>query len=170
MSAEHNQSSIEAQQELQNIRNGKCTKLVLSTGRTIKIGYLYSDAQDKIDDIIVEHDAIAKQIKEGTLPEHIGNRYTRQLHAKFTAAVLLNSPIRITLFWWLKWRIIHRFWRLNGDDYLAIITEAKKKVMGQSLYLGMALVMTMSDTVRMMTTKEAEAFRRELNLAREQPQ
>lgn len=166
------EASLEAQAELQNILHNKATVVSLSTGRKVKIGYLLPDAQDKIDDLIVEHDTIARKVKSGEVTQEQGNKTTRQLYAKVLAAAVLNTPFSIRLWWGIKWRIIYRYWRLDGTDYLNLIAEIKKKVVEQQqpLYLAMALVMTMSDTVKTMTTKEAEAFRQELNSVKEHPQ
>lgn len=164
---DNGKASTQSQEELQNIINDKCSVITLFSGRKVKIGYLRPDAQDKIDDIIVEHDKVAEEVKSGKLAQLEGNRRTREMYAKVLAAVVLNSHLKIKLLWWMKWRIIHHFWDINGEDYIKVIAEAKKKATEQQYYMAMALLMTMNDTVKMMTTKEAEAFRQELNSARE---
>lgn len=160
------QADVVAREELQQLANNSKTILTLSSGRRIKIGHIYFDAQNKIDDIIVEHDKISKLVKEGKLSEQEGNIETRKYFAKITAAVLLNGYFSINLWWWLKWRIIYHHWNLSGGDYLNIISEVKKKGHPQEYYLAMALAMTMNDTCTTMTRKEAEVFLQELNSAR----
>lgn len=160
------QADVSTREELQQLAKNSKTTLTLSSGRKIKIGYICFDAQNKIDDIIVEHDKISKLVKEGKLSEQEGNIETRKYFAKITAAVLLNSYFSINLLWWLKWRIIYHHWDLSGEDCLNIISEAKKKGHPQEYYLAMALAMTMNDTCTMMTKKEAEVFLQELNSAR----
>lgn len=160
------QADIKSREELQELANNSQTTLTLSNGRKIKIGSIYFDAQNKIDDIIVEHDNTAQLVKEGKLSEQEGNIETRKYFAKITAAVLLNGYFSIRLWWWIKWRIIYRHWNLSGEDYLIIISEAKKKGHQQEYYLAMALAMTMNDTCTTMTKKEAEVFLHELNSAR----
>lgn len=162
------QATHEAQKELQSILNNTPTELTLSTGRKVKIGWLCADAQDKIDDIVVHHDDIAKRVENGTLTLREGNTKTRQYYAKVAAAILQNRYLSIKLFWWAKWRIIHHFWHLNGDDYLKIIAEGKKKATESEYCVAMAYSMTMSDIWKMMTKKEAEAYHHELNLAKGQ--
>lgn len=157
----------DAQKTLQEIIENTSTEIVLSTGKKVKVGWICADAQDKIDSIIVHHDTIADKVEKNEITLQQGNKYTRQFYAKMAAAVLLNSYIGIKYFWWLKWRIIHHFWHLNGDDYLKIVTESKKKATEQSYYLAMAFSMTMSDIWKMMTKKEAEAYHRELNSVKE---
>ena len=164
------QATHEAQKALQEVLNNTPTDITLSTGKKVRIGWLYADTQDKIDDIIVHHDSVAKKIESGEMPVTKGNISTRQFYAKMAAAILLNNYFGLKLFWWLKWRIIHHFWHLNGDDYLQIITEGKKKATEQQYYLAMAFSMTMSDIWTTMTKKEAEAYHRELNLAKGQQQ
>lgn len=164
------QATVDTRQELQDVINSQKTQLTLSTGRVVYIPSIHSDAQDKIDDIILHHDIISKKVQNGTLSELEGNKHTRRYFAKVTAAALLDGYFKIKLFWWIKWRIIHKFWKLNGEDYLRIISEVKKKGHQQEYYLAMALAMTMNDTCTMMTRKEAEVFQRELNLVKEQPQ
>jgi len=161
------QATHDAQKEMQSLIDGIKTDLVLSTGRKIKIGYICADAQDKIDTIVVHHDDIAKRVEKGDIQLQIGNKYTRQFYAKIAAAVLLNNYFGIKLLWWLKWRIIHHFWHLNGDDYLKIMVESKKKATESQYCVAMAYSMTMSDIWKMMTKKEAEAFHRELNSVKE---
>lgn len=157
-----------AQETMQSILGNQSSELLLSTGRKVKIHWLRPDTQDVIDDIIVHHNSIAESVEAKQLTIEQGNKYTRQFYAKMAAAVLLNNYFGLKLLWWLKWRIIHHFWNLNGDDYLKIITESKKKATEQSYYLAMALSMTMSDIWKIMTQKEAEAFHRELNSVKEQ--
>ena len=164
------QANVDSRQELQNLINCEKSELVLSTGRVVNIPSIHADAQDKIDDIILHHDIIAKKVKDGSMSEIEGNKHTRRYFAKVTAAALLDGYFKIKLFWWIKWRIIHKFWKLNGEDYLRIISEVKKKGHQQEYYLAMALAMTMSDTCTLMTTKEAEVFQRELNSVKEQQQ
>lgn len=161
---------IQSREELQALIKNDETKIALSNGKIIKIKPICADAQDLIDDLIVEHDKIADRVKTGTMSEQEGNRETRMFFAKCTAAILLNGYFKLKLFYGLKWRIIHRFWNLTGEDYLAIIGETKKKGHQQEYYLAMALAMTMNDTCTMMTKKEAEAFQRELNSVKEQQQ
>lgn len=161
---------LQSREDLQELINDSYTKLVLSNGKTVHMRPMCADAQDLIDDLIVEHDKIAAKVKANEMTEQEGNRYTRMFYSKCAAAILLNGYFKLKLFYGLKWRIIHKFWKLTGKDYLAIIGEAKKKGHQQEYYLAMALAMTMSDTCTMMTKKEAEAFQRELNSAREQQQ
>lgn len=161
--ADHN-----AQETLQELLNDKPTKLTLSTGKKVRIKWLCPDALDKIDDIIVEHDNVAKKVDSGEYDISKGNSITRKYYAKIAAAVLLNNYFGIKLFWGIKWRIIHHFWHLNGNDYMMIIAESKKKATEQQYYLAMAYSMTMSDIWMTMTKKEAQAFHRELKSASEQ--
>jgi hypothetical protein len=63
--------------------------------------------------------------------------------------------------------MIYYFGKYNGEDYLKIITEAKKKATEQEYYMGMAFLMDMTTTWTTMTKKEAEEYRQELELARE---
>lgn len=161
---------IQSREELQELIKNDESKIALSNGKIISIKPICADAQDLIDDLIVEHDKIAGLIKEGKMTEQEGNRHTRMFYSKFTAAILLNGYFKLKLFYGLKWRIIHKFWALTGTDYLSIIGEVKKKGHQQEFYLAMALAMTMNDTCTMMTKKEAEAFQRELNSVKEQQQ
>lgn len=163
-----NKTTHEAQKELQDIIDNKQTELVLSTGRKIRIGWLCADAQDKIDSVVVHHDDVAKSVESGDVSIQDGNKCTRQFYAKIAAAILLNNYFGLKLFWWLKWRIIHHFWHLNGEDYMKIIVEGKKKATESQYCVAMAYSMTMSDIWKMLTKKEAEAFHRELNSVREQ--
>jgi predicted S18 family serine protease len=63
--------------------------------------------------------------------------------------------------------MIYYFSNYNGEDYLKIITEAKKKATEQEYSLAMVLLMDMTTTWTTMTKKEAEEYRHELELARE---
>ena len=148
--------------------NTEPTVLELHNGKTVKIGWIYPPTSDKIDDVINEHDDIAKAIEAGSINTATANKKTRQYFAKIAAAILLNGKTRLFLFWWIKWRIIYYRWNLTGDDYLRIIVEAKKKAAEREFLAAMAYSMTMADTWTMMTKKEAEVFLRELKSANEQ--
>ena len=161
---------IQSREDLQELIKNEKTEILLSNGRKIRLRPICSDAQDKIDDLIVEHDKIAAKVKANEMTEQEGNRHTRMFYSKCAAAIILNGYFKLKLFYGLKWRIIHRFWALTGSDHLAIIGEAKKKAQQQEYYLAMALAMTMNDTCTTMTRKEAEAFQRELNSVKEQQQ
>ena len=162
------QSNLEAQTELENVLHDKSEEVVLSSGRKIKIGWIRPDTQDKIDELYVEYEQQKKLVKDDD-PVSVarGNAHTRKFYAKTTAAFIINSYFGLKLRWWLKWRIIYHFWHVNGDDYLKIVSTAKKKATEQSYYLAMAFLMTMPEVWTMMTKKEAEAFRQELESAKE---
>lgn len=161
---------LQSREDLQELIKNDKTKIALSNGKVVQISPIRSDAQDLIDDLIVEHDKIAAKVKSGDMSEQDGNRNTRMFFSKCVAAILLNGYFKLKLFYGIKWRIIHKFWHLTGSDHLAIIGEAKKKGHQQESYLAMALAMTMNDTCTMLTKKEAEAFQRELNSVKEQQQ
>jgi len=164
------QADHESQELLQSILENKDTVIMLSSGRKVKIGWLMPDTQDKLDDLIVEHDEIAKQIESGAMPINEGRKKTREFYAKCAAAILLNSHWSLRLFWGIKWRIIHHYWHISGTDYARIDAEAKKKAAEQSYLTAMAYLMTMSDVWTTMTKKEAEVFLRELKSESEQQQ
>lgn len=164
------QADAKSREELLDLIQNTDTKLVLSTGRVIKVGYVYSDVLDKLDRLALEHDKNVKRIEEKTLSVTEGNKRMREYFSKATAAILLQKYIPLKLFWWIKWRIIHHYWNLTGSDYMQIISEAKKKVQQQEYYLAMALLTTMNDSFTIMTTKEATVFLRELKSASEQQQ
>ncbi len=72
------------------------------------------------------------------------------------AAILLNNYFGLKLFWRLKWRIIHHFWHLNGDDYLQIISEGKKKSNGTAILSGYGIL---DDYERYMDNNDEERSR-----------
>lgn len=160
------QADIEAQKTLMDVINDKKNTITLSSGKHIRIGWIRPDTQDKIDSLFVEYEKMKKSINKDDPNEIMkGNTETRRFYAKTVAAILINNFIGLKLFWWIKWRIIYHFWELNGTDYQNIILEAKKKATEQQYFLAMALLMTMTDTWTMMTKKEAEAYRQELESA-----
>lgn len=160
------QADLESRKAQQAIINNEDTVIELSNGKKVKIGWLVPPTSDKIDDIIIEHDDIAKTVESGSINVSVANKKTRQYFAKITAAILLNDKVKIALFWWIKWRIIYYRWKITGEDHLRIIQEAKKKGQEQEYLVAMAFSMTMADTWTMMTKKEAEVFLRELNSAK----
>lgn len=163
------QATLDAQKELTDVTADTKKKITLSSGRKVKVGWLRPDTQDKIDELTVEYELIKKAVdKEDEKSILNGNKETRRFYAKVAAAILINNYFGLKLRWWLKWRIIHHFWKMNGDDYLLIVTEAKKKATEQEYYLAMALLMTMPQIWTAMTEKEAEVFRQDLELARKQ--
>lgn len=154
------------QKELSDLVMTKKEEVTLSSGRKVKVGWIMSDAQDKLDEIMVDYEVYKKSLNQDDPKAMLkGTRYTRRFYAKAVAALLLNGYFKIKLFWWLKWRIIYHFWDLNGDDYQAIVFTAKKKQTEQGYYLAMVLLMTMNDMWMSRTKKEAEAYRQELELA-----
>lgn len=162
------QSDLQSQEEQLNIVQDKKTVLRLSSGRRIRIGWIRPDTQDKIDELFVEYERMKKGVDEND-PKSVanGNAETRRFYSKTAAAILMNNYWGLKLLWWLKWRLIHHFWKMNGDDYLMIVSEAKKKAAEQSYYLAMAFLMTMPEVWTIMTKKEAGVFRRELESERE---
>ena len=164
------QADIESREAQQAMINREETELELSNGKKVKIGWIYAPTSDKIDDVILEHDKIAKALENGSIDLPKANKKTRQHFAKLTAAILLNDKLKIFFFWWLKWRIIYYRWHITGDDYMNILAEAKKKAGEHQYLVAMAFSMTMADTWTMMTKKEAEAFLQELRSVKEQQQ
>ena len=162
------EATLEAKEELVDLIDSKKTEIVLSNGRKVKVGYITGNTQDIIDRLIVKYEAFKKSIdikSDEALAR--GNTVTRQFYAKCAAAILINSYFGNKLFWWLKWRWMYNFGNLNGEDYLKIITEAKKKATEQEYSLAMVFLMDMTTTWTTMTKKEAEEYRHELELARE---
>lgn len=163
------QANAETQKDLTDVTADKSNVIVLSSGRKIRIGWMRPDTQDKIDELTVEYERMKKHIdKNDEKQVLIGNSETRKYYAKTAAAILINNYFGLKLRWWIKWRIIHHFWHMNGEDYLLIVSEAKKKATEQEYYLAMALLMNMPQIWTAMTEKEAEVYRQELELARKQ--
>lgn len=163
------QATLDAQKELTDIQQDNKTPLVLSSGRKVRVGWIRPDTQDMIDTLTVAYELKKKAVnKDDERSVMEGNRETRRFYSKTAAAILINNYFGLKLLWWLKWRIIHHFWKMSGEDYLQIVTEAKKKAAEQEYYLAMALLMTMPQIWTTMTEKEAEVFRQDLELARKQ--
>lgn len=167
------EAKLEDKQALMSLVGNEATTIKLHNGKKVKVGYVLGVTQDKIDSLIVKYESFKKSIKPKEGEEYSaealnkGNKYTRQFYAKCVAAFLLNSYWGIKLFWWLKWRWLYYFAGWSGEDYLQVITEAKKKAAEQEYSLGMVFLMDMTTTWTTMTKKEAEEYRQELELARE---
>lgn len=161
------EATLEAKQELTDLLHQQKTEITLSNGKTVNIGYITGYTQDLIDLLIVKYEKYKKTLTESADDVSKGNSYTRKFYAKCAAAILLNSYFGNKLLWWLKWRCIYYFGNYNGEDYLKIITEAKKKATEQEYSLAMVFLMDMTTTWTTMTKKEAEEYRHELELARE---
>jgi hypothetical protein len=161
------EATLETKKELVDLINQTHTVIPLSNGKKIKVGYMNGCTQDKIDSLIVEYEVFKKGLPDDPKELSVGNKVTRQFYAKCAAAILINSYFGLKLRWWLKWRWLYYFSNFNGEDYLKIITEAKKKATEQEYSLAMVLLMDMTTTWTTMTKKEAEAYRHELELARE---
>lgn len=165
------QANTEVQKELIDIMNDVPMEITLTSGKKIKIGWLRPDTQDKINELLVNYELAKKKVDSNDQKSVLkGNKITRKLYSKILAAVLINNYFGLKLFWWLKWRIIYHFWYLNGNDYITIAIESKKKATEQQYSVAMAFLTTMSDMWTMMTKKEAEAYRQELDLAKKQQQ
>ena len=167
------QATTEVQKEMTDIINDVKTNIVLSNGKTVKIGWLRPDTQDKLNDIMTNYEVFKKNISSKNLqnisPEELnrGNRATRRVYAQSVAAILLNNYWGLRLFWRIKWRWLYYFSDWNANDYIEIIVESKKKAQDQEYFLAMALLMDMMTMTTTMTKKEAEEYRRELELAKE---
>lgn len=161
------QATLEVQEMMQEMLGEKETELVLSSGRKVKIGWILSDTQDKLDDLIVEHDKIVKAVESDKISITKANSETRKHYSKAAAAILINNYFGLKLFWWAKWRIIHHLWKMSGKDFESIMAVAKKKAAEQPYLMGMAYLMSMADIWTMMTKQEAEAFRQGLKSASE---
>ena len=161
------EATLEAKQELTDLLYSKKTEIVLSNGKKVKVGYIIGYTQDIIEFLIEKYEKYKKTLSESDEDLRRGNTYTRKFYAKCVAAILLNSFFGNKLFWWIKWRWIYYFGNYSGEDYLKIITEAKKKATEQEYSLAMVFLMDMTTTWTTMTRKEAEEYRRELELARE---
>lgn len=168
------EAELRDREELVDLLSQEKTPVQLHNGKVVKVGYLMPDTQDKIDYLIVKYETFKKGLehtpdgKELTAEaELVGNKYTRRFYAQCAAAILLNSYWGLKLFWWLKWRLIYHFGGWSGADYLAVITEAKKKATEGEYQLAMVFLMDMTTTWTTMTKKEAEEYRQELQLARE---
>ena len=161
------QADFESQEALIDIELDRKGRIVLSSGRKVKVGWLRPDTQDKIDELFVKYEKLKGEVSDKPNKDIIKfNKKTREYYAKNIAAIIINNYWGLKLFWWIKWRIIYHYWHINGNDYLAIIQEAKKKATETSYYVAMVFLMTMPDMWTTMTKKEAEAYLREAELAR----
>ena len=167
------EAKLQDKEALTSLVENESSEVTLHNGRKVNVGYLLGVTQDKIDSLTIKYETFKDSLrpKDGGeyTPEDLnrGNTYTRQFFAQCVAAILLNSYWGIKLFWWLKWRWIYKYSGWSGDDYLLIITEAKKKAQEQQYSLAMVFLMDMTTTWTTMTKKEAEEYRQELQLARE---
>lgn len=169
------QPDLKTRAELAGIIADEAEPITLHDGRKIAIGWLRPDVQDKIDNIITKYELAKKKLgmfdkdKQHTEDElALGNKVTRQFYAQAVSAILLNGHyFLLRYWWWIKWRLLYHFGRMNMSDYLLIITEAKKKAHPQESYLAMVSLMDMTTMWTTMTKKEAEAYRQELELVRE---
>ncbi len=163
------QADIESQKALVDVINNNKKIITLTNGKKVKIGYLTFDTQDKIDSLFVDYELKKKSIdKDDPLQLKKARKATRKFYAQTIAAAIINNYIGLRLFWGIKWRVIYHLWNINGTDFQNIVLEAKKKVAEAQYFLGMALLTSIIDTWTMLTTKEAEAFRQELELASKQ--
>lgn len=163
------QADIESQKALMDVINNKQCVVTLTNGKKVKVGYLTFDTQDKIDSLFVDYELKKNSIdKDNPVFLKEARKNTRKFYAKTIAATIINNYVGLRLFWWIKWRIIYHLWNINGEDFQNIVLEAKKKVAEPQYFLGMALLTSIIDTWTILTTKEAEAFRRELESASKQ--
>lgn len=167
------EAKLQDKEALTDLMTNQKSVLTLHNGKKVKIGYIKGVTQDMLDWLIIQYESFKKSLQPAEGEEYTdealnkGNSYTRRFYAKCAAAILLNSYWGIKLWWWIKWRLIYFFGDWNGEDYLYVITEAKKKAQEPEYSLGMAFLMDMTTTWTAMTKKEAEEYRHELELARE---
>lgn len=175
------QATLEAQDENVQLTAREASEVTLHNGKKVKVGYILPDTQDKINYLNVKyerakrdlvrdetaHGAYDNNTPQSGYDNYKANRCTREHFAKCAAAILLNNYFGLKYLWWAKWRLLYHFSGWNGDDYLKVILEAKKKAQEQQYYLAMGLLMGMTTTWTTMTKKEAEEYHHELSLARE---
>lgn len=77
---------------------------------------------------------------------------------KCVAALRLDSPITMKLFYGWLWRWYYYVKMYTCDDLLPYISECKKKVPVQSYYASIMLLTGMKDTMMAMTREEVNRF------------
>lgn len=159
------QANLEAQDELTSLTSGRITKIPLSNGKVMKIPYILTSAQDKLNRVIVEYEKLKET--EG-ISDEVLNTETRKFFAKCIAAITTKNYLKLWLVfpYEIHWRYLYYFGNMSGEDCLKVVMEAKKKAQEQEYSLAMALLMDMTTTWTTMTKKEAEEYRRELELVR----
>lgn len=140
--------------ELNDIRNNKVTEVMLRD-KKVGIGWIKPDVTWKLTDLISE------QVDE----EHTDMRMRGQIPHKFAALAILNSYIKIKLFYPILWRWFYYVKAYTYEELIPVITTAKKKVQVGEYWMLMALSVEMMTTWKTLTKKEQEEYRRELMTA-----
>jgi hypothetical protein len=85
-----------------------------------------------------------------------------QQPSKIAALYVLNSFLKIKLFYPILWRWYFYVREYKAEQLYPILLEGKKKLPQIGYYLATTLTASMRDTVKMMTRKEVERSQSEL--------
>ena len=166
------QASVDVQEELNDLTNGRYESVLVSTGRRVKVYPSLPSNEDKIDDVFTKYNARKAKKKEKMLSDPFEmkamNSETRKYFAKLCAAMIIHGYFNMKFNFWWKWRWIYRHSGWTAMDYMLIISVFKKKRMEEAYYWVMGLSVEMTQMWTTMTMKEAEQYLRELKSAREQ--
>lgn len=139
------EASKKSRRELDSIRMDRKDPVYVRD-RKFMIGWIRPDVNWRINEIV----------------EAEGEKNRLQaIHKVFTLGVL-NSFIKIKLFYPLLWRWFYYVKGYSWDELLPAVTLIKKKIPLEAYWQGMALSVDMMTSWRTMEKKEAEQYRREL--------
>lgn len=163
----NNIPSNEAQQELMDIDHGGKTKVsVPFTKKVYKIGYLKPYTTEKVTSVMLKGDAgLPDEASEEEFMKLMSKK--SKVLAKIASIIILNNFFKIKLFHAIHWRWLHYVKQYDYGQLMPIIMEGKKKIPVIPYAMSMGLSVTMMETMKNLTKKEAKQFHLELMQAQE---
>lgn len=160
--------SKEAQNELLSIdANGYSEVAIPRTGKVYKIRWLRPDTTNRISRDILRSDVSAGMKNVAQTVETMGRK--TKLLSQLTSYIILNDFWKNTLIHWLHWRYLYYVRQYDFNQLFVVVLEGKKKIPVNGYYTSMVFLVSMMDTMRTMTHKEAEQYLQELSSATKQP-
>jgi hypothetical protein len=150
------QASIDLQRELDAVCEDEATrieikgthKLFSKKCRSVKIKFLCNETIRKATHINLDN-------RDDVLHE-------LQQSSKIAALYVLNSFLKIKLFYPILWRWYFYVRQYKQEQLYPIIVEGKKKLPQIGYYLNTTLTASMRDTIKTMTREEVERSQSEL--------
>lgn len=159
--------SKEIQQELLDIdHDGKTKVFIPFAKKAYNIGYLKPYTTERVTSVMLKDDA---GLPEDASEEDFMNLMSKKskILTKIASLIILNNFFKIKLFFSLHWRWLYYMKQYDYGQLMPIIMEGKKKIPVIPYAMGMGLSVTMMETMKNLTKKEAKQFHRELIQAQE---
>jgi hypothetical protein len=160
--------SKEAQREVLDINDNVPTQVAIpNTKKVYRIGWLKPDTTNRITRGVLRDDLPTNMKSSSEVIELMGKK--NKLLSQLASYIILNSYWKNRFAHWLHWRWLYYVKEYDFNQLFVVVLEGKKKMPADGYYMSMALLVSMMDTMKTMTTKEVEQYLAELSLATNPP-